>query len=309
MSKVAFLFPGQGSQAVGMGKDFFATPLGETLADEALDALGFDLKHLCLEGPADQLTLTQFAQPAILAVSTLAFREFQARFPRLSPAFVAGHSLGEYSALVASGVLGFGAAVKAVHLRGQYMQAAVPVGIGGMAAVMGMQAPELEAICSQASTEAEQVKPANYNCPGQIVISGHLAAVNRVLEQAKGKLLEVSAPFHSSLMQPAAEQLQRHLQTLQFHQARWPVINNVANQALTQAGDFLPSLVAQVASPVRWDTGIQTMIAQGVTHFIEFGHGRVLAGMMKRIDKTAQVINLQTPEDLDQNAAALAALG
>ncbi len=307
MSKTAFLFPGQGSQAVGMGRGFAKHPQFQELFDQANQVLGFDLQKLCLEGPADQLTLTQNAQPAILTVSTIAQQIFQERF-HLKPAYAAGHSLGEYSALVAAQAIPFAKAVQIVHSRGKLMQEAVPLGVGGMAAILGMEAAALENLCREASSTTQRVQCANYNTSAQIVISGHIDAVKRVLEQAKGKLLEVSAPFHSPLMHPAALKLKTELEQVPFANAQFPIINNIANQELVKAGDILPSLVAQVTGAVRWETGIQKMIAQGVTHFIEFGQGRVLAGMMKRIDKSVRVINLQCLDDLESNQEALQAL-
>ena len=307
MTQVAFLFPGQGSQAIGMGSSFEKSPKFQEYFDKANEALGFDLQKICLEGPSETLTSTENAQPAILTVSIIALEILKEEF-NLTPAFAAGHSLGEYSALVAAGVLDFSEAVKIVHLRGQFMQAAVPKGIGAMAAIMGKTASEVEALCSEVSNDAQVVKPANYNCTGQIVVSGHKPAVERLLEKAKGKILDVSAPFHSDLMVPAANQLREVLEKVKFNQAKFPIVNNTANQLLTDSSYFLSSLVSQVVAPVRWETGVLKMISEGTSHFIEFGNGKVLASMMKRIDKTAKVINIMSLEDLETHKELLQSL-
>ena len=300
-----FLFPGQGSQQPGMGKDFLERhALARQLFDEANAALGFDLKRLCLEGPEDRLALTSHAQPAILTVSTIAYRLFAER-AALQPLSLAGHSLGEYSALVATGALPFAEAVRAVHLRGKAMQEATPVGLGAMAAILGMDGPELEKICAEES-RGQVVVPANYNCAGQIVISGHAEAVNRVLARAKGKLLAVSAPFHSPLMAPAAQAMRPVLEKLPFAGSAAPICANASNRFLSRAAEFPPSLLDQITAPVRWDTGVQAMIRAGVTAVIEFGHGKVLSGLMKRIDKSASTANVQDDASL---GSALAQAG
>jgi len=297
MKKIAFLFPGQGSQSPGMGSGLLAHPIAEQLFSQANDRLGFDLKALCLEGPADQLTLTQYAQPAILTVSTIAHRIFAESFDGL-PLFSAGHSLGEYSALVAAGVLDFADALDIVYHRGLYMQEAVPVGVGSMAAVLGKDGAAIEALCKEQCGE-QVVGPANYNCKGQIVISGHTDAVKRVLEHAKGKLLDVSAPFHSQLMEPAAIQLNKKLESVAFGQAKFAVVNNVANDLLSEGASFRSSLVAQVTAPVRWDTGVQKMIDLGAEGFVEFGQGKVLAGMNKRIDRSIPCLHFGDLDELE----------
>lgn len=298
MSRIAFLFPGQGSQKPGMGDGLLASQVAQECFEEANDRLGFDLQKLCMEGPADELTLTQHAQPAILTVSTIAYRVMAERM-EVEPIALAGHSLGEYSALVAAGVLDFGDAVEAVYYRGKYMQEAVPVGVGGMAAILGMDAEALEALCAEESAPGSIVAPANYNCKGQIVISGHLTAVERVLGKAKGKRLDVSAPFHCELMQPAADQLAEKLKGLEFNDAHWPIVTNAENRHLRRGSDFAPSLILQVTSPVRWDTGVAQMIDEGADAFVEFGEGRILAGMMKRIDKTKPVYSVSSIEEAD----------
>lgn len=303
MKKIAFLFPGQGSQTPGMGESFMGSPLAEETFQQANDALGYDLKKLCLEGPADELTLTQNAQPAILTVSTIAYRLFREKSD-LVPAFAAGHSLGEYSALVAAGVLDFKDAVLSVHLRGKFMQAAVPVGEGTMAAILGMEPAEIAAICEE-EAQGQVVSPANFNTKGQIVIAGHTEAVQRVLKRAKGMQLEVSAPFHCSLMKPAADQLGEHLKTISFSDAAFPIVNNAANDTLSAKDDFLPSLIAQVTSAVKWETGVRKMIDEGVEAFIEFGSGKVLAGMMKRIERKMKVYNVSDLASIDSVIAEI----
>lgn len=283
---IAFLFPGQGSQQVGMGRDFLELTQGRALFEEAGDALGFDLQRLCMEGPEEELTLTFNAQAAILTVSTIAHRVLTERMP-LSPVSMAGHSLGEYSALVAAGALSFGDALRTVFKRGTFMQEATPVGMGAMAAIIGMEGEALEALCVE-EAGGQVVAAANYNTPGQIVISGHDEAVRRVLAKAKGKLLTVSAPFHSALMQPAADRMREVLGQLPFQDAAVPVVANATSEFLTKADRFAPSLEAQIMAPVRWDSGVQAMIKRGANTFVELGHGRILSGMMRRIDKTVR---------------------
>ena len=301
---IGFIFPGQGSQQVGMGSDFLQHhPVAKTTFEEANDRLGFDLQKLCLEGPEEDLTLTAHAQPAILTVSTIAYRLLAERV-NVTPVALSGHSLGEYSALVAAGVMAFGDAVVAVNQRGKAMQVATPVGVGAMAAILGMGAEELEGLCEEAA-QGDVVAPANYNCPGQIVISGHKGAVERVLEKAKGKALPVSAPFHSSLMQPAADAMAEVLGAMTLNNASAPVITNAENAQLTQAADVVPSLVRQITAPVRWDSGIAVMQQMGVTTFVELGHGKVLAGLNRRIDKTLVTHNVFDEASLTQTAESL----
>ncbi len=305
MGGLALVFPGQGSQQVGMGKSFAeAHPEARQVFEEANEALGFDLMKLCLEGPEEELTLTFNAQAAILTVSTLAHRVLKARAP-LRPVSVAGHSLGEYSALVAVGVLSFKDAVKAVYQRGKFMQEATPVGVGAMAAILGTPPDELEKLCRE-EARGQIVAPANFNAPGQIAISGHAEAVKRVLARCKGKLLVVSAPFHSALMQPAADRMRTVLAEIPFSDASAPVMANVNNAFVTRAAEFAPLLVQQVTQPVRWDTGCQAMIQACADRFIEVGHGKVLAGLMRRIDKSVPIAGVQDEESLK---AVLTGLG
>jgi [acyl-carrier-protein] S-malonyltransferase len=280
-----------------------AFPEAREVFEEANAALGFDLMKLCMEGPEDQLTLTYNTQAAILTVSTLCHRVLAGRAP-LQPVSMAGHSLGEYSALVAAGALRFADAVKAVYQRGKFMQEATPVGMGAMAAILGAEPEDLERICRE-EAQGQVVSPANFNAPGQIAISGHAEAVKRVLGRCKGKLLTVSAPFHCALMAPAAERMQAVLAGIPFSDARVPVVANVSNAFVTKAADFPPTLVRQITAPVRWDTGVKAMIAKGATRFIEVGHGRVLAGLMKRIDKTVPISNVQDEETLKATLADL----
>ncbi len=294
---LGLIFPGQGSQQVEMGKDFAGNhAVARQLFEEASDALGSDLFQLCTQGPEEELTLTFHAQPAILTVSTIAHRLLAER-TEVKPLFVAGHSLGEYSALVAAGALPFADAVRAVHQRGKFMQEATPVGVGAMAAILGMAPEALEALCAE-EAQGEVVAPANYNTPGQIVISGHATAVQRVLARAKGKTLPVSAPFHSALMAPAAEKMEEVLAALNFSDGDAPLVTNPDNRLLREAGEFAPSLVRQITAPVRWESGIQAMIEHGVRKFLEMGHGKILSGMNRRIDKTVPTLNIQDETSL-----------
>ena len=300
----AFIFPGQGSQFAGMGKELAAQfPAARHVFAEANEALGFDLTKLCFEGPEEELKLTANTQPAILTTSIAALRTLQAE-TGMQPDFVAGHSLGEYSALVCAGALGFADAVRTVRQRGTFMQEAVPVGTGAMAAMLGIERDELESICHEAA-QGEVVSAANYNSPGQIVIAGHAGAVTRAIEVAKGRgyrkamLLPVSAPFHCALMQPAATRLAGVLAQVAVADPQVPVISNV--EALpNRAGNRVKELlVAQVCAPVRWDESVQKMTALGVTYYIEIGPGKVLSGLVKRIVKEVEVVNFETSASLD----------
>lgn len=308
MSKRAFIFPGQGSQYAGMGKDLVDNfKLAADTFAEADDALGFKLSQLCYAGPEDDLKLTMNTQPAILAVSVAALRVVRAE-TGLVPDYLAGHSLGEFSALVASGALNLADALRTVRSRGQFMQEAVPVGVGAMAAILSVDADVLGEICCEAE-QGEVVAPANFNSPGQIVIAGHSSAVNRAIEIAKGRgfrkamLLPVSAPFHSALMVPAGERLRQVLETLDFAAMETPVVTNVEaapNQDRSRIKDLL---VTQVSAPVRWDESVRRMVDDGVTSFVEIGPGKVLSGLVKRINKEVRTANIEDTQGLNALSA------
>lgn len=298
MSKRAFIFPGQGSQCAGMGKDLADTfPVARQVFEEADDALGSSLSRLCFEGPEEQLKLTANTQPAILTTSVAAFRVLQAE-TGLTADFLAGHSLGEYSALVAAGALGFADAVRTVRARGTFMQEAVPVGEGAMAAMLGIEPAVLAEICAEAA-QGEVVSPANFNSPGQIVIAGNTGAVNRAIEIAKAKgfrkamLLPVSAPFHSSLMVPAGERLAEVLAAVAVGDLVAPVVTNVEATPNSDKGRVKELLVRQVSAPVLWDASVREMVSLGVTRFVEIGPGKVLSGLVKRIEKEAGTANVE----------------
>jgi len=307
--KIAFLFPGQGSQAVGMGKELAALyPVARQTFDEADSALGYKLSQLCFEGPEEKLRLTEITQPAILAMSVAAQRVLREK--GVSPRFVAGHSLGEYSAHVAAGSLDFADAVRTVRNRGKYMQEAVPVGQGAMAAVLGMPLAEVERICKQAAQD-DICSPANINSPEQIVISGSKPAVERAAELAKACgakraiMLPVSAPFHCALMQPAQDRLGKDLQNLTFHRPQLPLVKNVDGELTQDSEVARQALVSQVTGAVQWVKSMQTLIAQGVELFIEVGPGKVLCGLLRQIDRSKQFANV---EDEGSLARALAAI-
>jgi len=298
MNKTAFLFPGQGSQYTGMGRDLASNfKVASQTFEEADDALGFKLSKLCFDGPEDDLRLTFNTQPAILTTSIAALRVVQQE-TGLSADCVAGHSLGEYSALVCSGAFSLSNAVCTVRSRGTFMQEAVPVGVGAMAAMLSIEADQLAAICEEAA-QGEIVSPANFNSPGQIVIAGHASAVNRVIELAKAKgfrksmLLPVSAPFHCALMQTAADRLKEVLSLEAVNPLTIPVISNVEATANQNAARVQELLVTQVCAPVRWEQSVNTMIASGITRFVEIGPGKVLTGLVKRINKEMSLANVE----------------
>jgi [acyl-carrier-protein] S-malonyltransferase len=292
----AFLFPGQGSQFVGMAHDLYnREELARERFHEANESLGFDLAQVCFNGPAEALQLTANAQPAILVHSVIAYELLRVR--EITAMAMAGHSLGEYTALVASGSMLFADAVRLVHLRGRLMQEAVPVGVGAMAAILGLDSTQVELACVEVIDEGV-VQPANYNCPGQIVISGHAAAVRRAmarcLEHGAMKVVElpVSAPFHSALMAPAAERLQPELHNVTFSDMQVPVISNVDAKPLGSKVRVPKLLADQVTAPVRWQESVQALIHMGVESVVEVGPGKVLSALMRRIDRKVKVVEL-----------------
>jgi [acyl-carrier-protein] S-malonyltransferase len=306
---IAFVFPGQGSQKVGMGRALHdAVPESRAVFEEADGALGFPLSRLCFEGPEEQLQLTANTQPAILTVSVAAARALAARGVR--PEWVAGHSLGEYSALVTAGVLSLREAVVAVRRRGEYMQEAVPVGEGAMAAILALDLAAIEQACREAA-QGQVVSPANINSPGQVVIAGQAAAVDRASELcrkagAKRAIrLPVSAPFHCALMMPAQERLARDLGALTFAEPAVPLVNNVDATVVRTGGAARDGLVRQVSGTVRWQESVERLVGEGVDTLVEVGPGTVLSGLIKKIDRSVRVLNVEDTASLEATAAAL----
>ncbi len=306
------LFPGQGSQAVGMGRELAqAYPEAAEVFAIADDVLGENLSRLCFEGPEEALTLTRNTQPALLTVSVAAWRVLKERVP--PPVAAAGHSLGEYSALVAAGVIGFSDALRAVRLRGNAMQEAVPVGEGAMAAIVGLEPAAVEKLCAESRTSGEVLVPANFNATDQTVVSGHKIAVDRLVGLApkagarKALLLSVSAPFHSPLMEPAAERMEEFLEGVRFRDPAFPVVANADASPVRDGESARRTLVAQVASPVRWVETMKLLEDEfRSVSGIEFGAGRVLAGLSRRINEKLRIVPFGSPDELDAALAAVA---
>jgi len=300
----AIVFPGQGSQAPGMGKDLaekFA--VARQVFEEADDALGFAISRLCFDGPEEELQLTENTQPAILTVSVAAFRALRSAGVE-APAFVAGHSLGEYSALVASGALSLSDAVRTVRARGRYMQEAVPVGTGAMAAVIGGDLDAIERICAEARQD-QVCSIANFNAPNQTVIAGNTEAIDRAVELLSGVArkvvkLKVSAPFHCALMKPAQDRLAADLEGLSFSEPATPVVTNVDARATTAPDELRDALVRQVSAPVRWVESMQLLMSHGVDTFVEAGPGKVLSGLMRQISRDVKMLNVEDAASLQK---------
>jgi [acyl-carrier-protein] S-malonyltransferase len=309
--KTAFIFPGQGSQIIGMGKDLAQKyPVARQTFEEADEALGYKLSQVCFEGPEDQLRLTEITQPAILTASIAALRALEGRIAR--PNFVAGHSLGEYSAHVASGTMTFADAVRTVRRRGKYMQEAVPVGVGTMAAILGMAFDKVAEVCQDAAL-GEVCSPANINSPEQIVISGNTAAVERGAKLAdergakRAKLLPVSAPFHCSLMKPAQDRLENDLTKLRMQRPVYPVACNLDATLVRDEQRARTTLVGQVTGSVKWEQCMRLLIAEGVQTFVEIGPGKVLCGLMRQIDRSKTCLNVGDEASLAKTLEQLAA--
>lgn len=313
MGKTAFIFPGQGSQAVGMAKDVYeAVPAATEIFRQADERLGFALSTLIFEGPDTALKQTSNTQPALLTASIALYEAFKGKMG-IHPDYVAGHSLGEYSALVVSGVLAFEDAVEIVRTRGEFMEQAIPDGQGGMAAVLGADREALAALCRDITESGRLVELANINCPGQIVVSGTkegVAAVAERVKEAGGKraiTLEVSGPFHSSLMKEAATKLSGKLGTVTFSEAQIPVVANVTAKPVREGSEIRQLLVDQVYSPVLWEDSVAWLLEQGVDTFVEFGPGSVLTGLVKKIDKTVKLYNISSLESFASVTEALEA--
>ena len=308
--KTAFVFPGQGSQKVGMLKDLYeAYPIVRERFAQADEALGYSISQLCFEGPDTELVKTANTQPAILTASVACYEVLKEK--GFTPDIVGGHSLGEYSALVAAGVLDFKDAVYVVHKRGEYMQEAVPLGEGAMAAILALSREEVVCICAEVNDTVGSVQAVNFNCPGQIVIAGATKAVEVAAEKMKeagakrAVMLPVSAPFHSRLMEPAAKRLQEELNKIEVKNAQIPVVANITGEILTDGATIKAALVKQAAAPVLWEDCVATMVDFGVTRFVEVGPGKVLTGFTKKINKAMELANV---EDESSLASAIAFL-
>jgi len=311
VTRVAFVFPGQGSQHPGMGRELYESePAAKAAFDEIDEALDAPLSRTCFSGSAEELAMTETTQPAILATSVAAWRSLEARGVKAT--HVAGHSLGEWSALVAAGVLRATDAASTVRRRGRYMQEAVPAGEGAMAAILGLDAAPLEEACVEAATASEIVSPANFNAPGQIVIAGHRAAVERAIAAAQARgakramMLPVSAPFHCQLMGPAATRLREDLARLDFGAFRMPLVANVTADVVTDPGVERELLARQVTAPVRWQQCVERLMAEGVNVLVEVGPGKVLTGLARRIAKDLLTFSVGGPAEADEAAKALA---
>ena len=303
--KTAFVFPGQGSQKVGMLQDLYNEfPIVKERFDQANQALGYSISKLCFEGPDTELLKTANTQPAILTASVACYEILKEK--GFTPDIVGGHSLGEYSAMVAAGVIDFKDAVYLVHKRGEFMQDAVPLGQGAMAAIINLDRNKVVAICDQVTEEVGSVQAVNFNCPGQIIISGQTEAVEKACELMKEAgakraiMLPVSGPFHSRLMEPAAKRLKEEMDKIQFHDAQIPVVANVTGKILTDANAIKESLLVQVASPVLWEDCVAEMVNFGTEAFVECGPGKVLTGFTKKINKEMKLANVEDSASLEK---------